>query len=264
MLACTNGPSDTSLRVSQASLVRLDEVLLDMPAPTPTIALMGDFNFPASAVTWSREDKWMLPRVAAHRQVESDSLQHRHHCNKLCELMAKHSMLQTMGGVTHGNEVLDLIWTNNQDMVSEIRMTLYIKFTDHSIIAAATSYKVKEEKGKERMFLLESGQRLKASGRPGLAPTTGLEPYDRAGQGEPYCHLQLAKGHPAPPCWRSWCRPGESARSGARGEGRGVDMVYTYYVKARLVSCCIGSGTLTSWKRWVALQLDLDTVHPPP
>ena len=123
---------------------------------------MGDFNFPASVVTWPSEDGALLPRVANHRLVESDGPQVRQQCNKLCELMAKHSMLQTVGGATHGNEVLDLIWTNNQDLVSDIRVTPYLEFTDHSIIAAATSYKVKEEKSKERMFLLESGRRLKS------------------------------------------------------------------------------------------------------
>ena len=182
----------------------------------------------------------MLPRVAAHRQVESDSLQRRHHCNKLCELMAKHSMLQTMGGVTHGNEVLDLIWTNNQDMVSEIRVTLYIKFTDHSIIAAATSYKVKEEKGKERMFLLESGQRLKASGRPGLAPITGLEPYNRAGQGEPYCHLQLAKGHPVPPAGGAGAGP--ESRPEAGQEERVGALTWSIHITSKQDWCPAASA----------------------
>ena len=155
-------PPDTTLREFQAALVRLDEVLMDLPAPTPTIALMGDFNFPASVVTWSREDEALLHRVAAHRQVESDGPQVRQQCNQLCELMAKHSMVQTVDSATHGHEVLDLIWTNNQDLLSDIKVTPYLEFTDHSIITATTSYKVKEEKSKEHMFLLESGRRLKA------------------------------------------------------------------------------------------------------
>ena len=67
-------PPDTTLREFHAALVRLDKVLLELPAPTPTIALMGDFHFPASMVTWSREDRALLPRMAAHRQVESDGL----------------------------------------------------------------------------------------------------------------------------------------------------------------------------------------------
>ena len=66
-------PPDTTLREFQAALVRLDEALLDLPTPTPTIALMGDFNFPASVVTWSREDGWLLPRVAAHRHTPHTS-----------------------------------------------------------------------------------------------------------------------------------------------------------------------------------------------
>jgi hypothetical protein len=76
--------------------------------------------------------------------------------------MAKHSMVQTGDSITHGSEVLDLIWTNNQELVSDIKVTPYLEFTDHSVLTAATSYKVKEEKGKEQMFLLDSGRRLKA------------------------------------------------------------------------------------------------------
>ena len=61
-------PPDTTLRDFDTALARLDEVLSDLPVPTPTIALMGDFNFPAP---WAREDGALLPQVAGHRQVES-------------------------------------------------------------------------------------------------------------------------------------------------------------------------------------------------
>ena len=105
-------PPDTTLREFEAALSRLDEVLLDLPAPTPTITLMGDLNFPAGVVTWWREDGVLLPRVAAHRQVEAAGQQVRQQCDKLCRLMGKHNMAQTVGSATHGNEILDLIWSN--------------------------------------------------------------------------------------------------------------------------------------------------------
>ena len=155
-------PPDTTLREFDAALARLDKVLLDLPVPTPTIALMGDFNFPASVVSWSREEGVLLPHVAGHRQVESDGPQVRQQCKKLCGLMAKHSMAQTVDDITHGSEVLDLIWTNNHELVCDIMVTPYPEFTDHSVIRCATSYKVKEEKSRKQMFLLESGRRMKA------------------------------------------------------------------------------------------------------
>ena len=77
-------PPDTTLREFEGVLARLDEVLLDLPAPTPTIALMGDFNFPASVVTWPSEDGALLPRVANHSLVELDGPQVQKQCNKLC------------------------------------------------------------------------------------------------------------------------------------------------------------------------------------
>ena len=94
--------------------------------------------------------------------MESAGPQVRQQCNQLCSLMAKHSMVQTVDSVTHGNEVLDLIWSNNPELISEIEVTPYPDFTDHSIVVATTSYKVKEEESKKQKFLLESGRRLKA------------------------------------------------------------------------------------------------------
>ena len=155
-------PPDTTMREFEAALAKLDEVLLDLPAPTPTITLMGDLNFPSSVVTWPREDGALLPRVAGHRQVESAGPQVRQQCDKLCQLMAKHSMVQTVDTATHGDEILDLIWSNNDELVSDIQVTPYLEFTDHSVVTAVTSYKVKEENSKEQMFLLDSGRRLRA------------------------------------------------------------------------------------------------------
>ena len=72
-------PPDTTQQEFEMVLSKLDELLLELPAPTPTIALMGDLNFPGSTVTWSREDGELLPKVAAHRQAESAGPQVRLH-----------------------------------------------------------------------------------------------------------------------------------------------------------------------------------------
>ena len=154
-------PPDTTLKEFQAALSWLDEVLLDLSAPTPTIALMGDFNFPASVVTWPGENGALLPRVAAHRQAESAGPQVWQQCRKLCQLMANHNLVQTVDQATHGCEILDLIWTNNEDLISDIQVMPYLEFTDHSVIVATTSFKMKEENSKEPQFLLDSGRRLK-------------------------------------------------------------------------------------------------------
>ena len=155
-------PPDTTLREFEAALSRLDEVLLDLPTPTPTITFMGDLNFPAGVVTWRMEDGALLPRVAAHRQMEVAGPQVRQQCGKLCQLMDKHSMVQIVDRPTHGTEILDLIWTNNRELVTDIEVTPYLQFTDHSVITAATSYKVQEVRSKEPMHLLDSGRRLLA------------------------------------------------------------------------------------------------------
>ena len=66
-----------------------------------------------------------------------------------------------MDQITHGCEILDLIWCNNSDLVCDTNVTPYPEFTDHNVIVAATSYKLKEEVKKEPQFLLDSGRRMK-------------------------------------------------------------------------------------------------------
>ena len=75
--------------------------------------------------------------------------------------MAKHSMVQTVEETTDSSEVPNLIWTINHELISDIMVTLYHKFKDHSV-TSATSYKVKDKKSKEQIFMLESGQQMKA------------------------------------------------------------------------------------------------------
>ena len=94
--------------------------------------------------------------------MEAAGPQVRQQCSKLCQLMDKHNMVQTVDRPTHGTEILDLVWTNNRELVTEVEVTPYLQFTDHSVITAATSYKVQEECSKEPMHLLDSGRRLRA------------------------------------------------------------------------------------------------------
>ena len=52
-------------------LSKLDVILSELPAPTPIITMMGDFNFPKETVKWVRSDEGLLfPDVANHREGE--------------------------------------------------------------------------------------------------------------------------------------------------------------------------------------------------
>ena len=63
--------SPPNTRVSEFTEVisKLGSVLDDLPSPTPTIAIMGDFNFPKHSLTWSRcegNDSDLVPLVPNH------------------------------------------------------------------------------------------------------------------------------------------------------------------------------------------------------
>ena len=63
---------------------------------------------------------------------------------------------------THGAEILDLIFTNDQDLVSSIAVEPWPRFTDHSLVTASVSYKFGSSTKSKESHLLESGRRLKA------------------------------------------------------------------------------------------------------
>ena len=51
----------------------LEKVFQKLPLPAPTITIMGDLNFPSSAMTWQMVDGVLLPRVDGHRLSGHDS-----------------------------------------------------------------------------------------------------------------------------------------------------------------------------------------------
>ena len=58
-------------------------------------------------------------------------------------------------------EILDLIWSSNPDLISNVLVDTFKDFTDHSVITATTTYRLDREVNKEEQFLLDSGQRFK-------------------------------------------------------------------------------------------------------
>ena len=56
---------------------------------------------------------------------------------------------------------MDLIWSSNPDLISNMLADTFKDFTDHSVITATTTYRLEREVNKEEQFLLDSGQRFK-------------------------------------------------------------------------------------------------------
>ena len=98
---------------------------------------MGSFNFPKHSLTWSRcegNDSDLVPLVPNHRESEAaNGKQDRLQATKLCGFAVKHCLIQQVDMVTHGAEVLDLIFTNNPDLVSSVSAESWPKFkSSHS------------------------------------------------------------------------------------------------------------------------------------
>ena len=78
----------------------------------------------------------------------------RQQAAKLCDLALKHNLIQYVDKVTHGNEILDLIYTNDDDLVSSIQAESWPTFTDHSVVSATVSYQLGRESAKMRLTCL--------------------------------------------------------------------------------------------------------------
>ena len=117
----------------------LDETL---PAPAPNIILMGDFNLPHSSVTWQRsQDGLIVPLVANHREEETaGGKQDRLQAQQLIDMASKHSLLQEVLEPTYSVEILDLIFTNNCELVSSVSTETWSTITDHRLIVVNTSF----------------------------------------------------------------------------------------------------------------------------
>ena len=124
---------------------------------------MGDLNFQDQHLSWkSTEDGLLFPVVHGHRQADAQvGVQVRQQAAKLCDLMLKHNMIQQVSQATRGREILDLIFVNNEDLVSSVEIESWPTFTDHSIVTASVSYKLEEVHNPDETHLLDSGRRLK-------------------------------------------------------------------------------------------------------
>ena len=158
-------PPDTRLEEFGGLLQCLNNTLSSLPTPAPTIILMGDMNFPRSCISWRcSEDGLIVPTVAGHRDGETaGGKQDRLQAEKLIDLASKHALLQQVDKATHAVETLDLVFTNNCELVSSTEVEDWPAFSDHRLVIVHTYFKLKEEnRVKEEQYLCETGRRYKA------------------------------------------------------------------------------------------------------
>ena len=158
-------PPDTRIEEFTGVLKCLDNSLVALSTPTPSIVLMGDMNLPQSCISWrSSEDGLLVPHVAGHRDTETaggkqDRLQAQH----LIDLAVKHSLQQEVDQATHGTEILDLVFTNNCELVNSVSVENWQAFTDHKMVAVRTNYESRQvDTNQDKQYMCEIGRRYDA------------------------------------------------------------------------------------------------------
>ena len=104
------------------------------------------------------------PKVSGHRDDETaGGKQDRLQAQKLIDLANKFSLIQEVDIATHAVEILDLIFTNNCELVSSIVAEDWTSFTDHRLIIANANYQFKQNvTEREEQHLCETGRRYSA------------------------------------------------------------------------------------------------------
>ena len=163
VLAVLYRPPDTRLAEFSPVLAELDKLLSELPSPSPTLVMMGDLNFPSKVMQWPWVDGYLVPAVNGHRgEVAEDGVQARLQAQRLCDLALDHHMTQLVDQPTHGVEILDLVFTSDQQLVSNIDLANFPQFTDHKVLSIMVNYKLGKKPIKDEMFLLDSGRRLRS------------------------------------------------------------------------------------------------------
>ena len=83
--------------------------------------ISGDFNFPASELTWPMLEGVLLPKVAGHRVSAGHGVQAgliRQQALQLCQLAVKYQLNQQVNLANRGAEILDLVWSCDHDLVT--------------------------------------------------------------------------------------------------------------------------------------------------
>ena len=158
-------PPDTRVGEFACMLKCLDNSISALPSLSPTVLLMGDMNFPQSCISWRRSEEGLLVSlVAGHREGETaGGKQDRLQAQQLIDLANKHCLLQEVDQATHAVEILDLVFTNNCELLSSVKVESCDKFSDHKLVISNATYQLgQSEMMLEQQYLCDTGKRYSA------------------------------------------------------------------------------------------------------
>ena len=127
-------PPDTCYNDFVNVMKKIEKLLSDMGTPEPSVIITGDFNFPF--IEWSRNKEgacsWKKKSYPHGTRDEQNQF------NKMMEIMNKYHLVQTVEEKTRKDNTLDLVFTNNLDLITQIDVTNTI-MSDHDIIEIETN-----------------------------------------------------------------------------------------------------------------------------
>merc|ERR1711894_634563 len=140
-------PPKTKKSVFDKILNEIEKIFRNTTKPEPTIILSGDFNFPF--VKWNRMPSgactWRYKTKKETKTKKSVSNDTRMQFVKLMKICDEKCMLQVVEERTRGDNTLDLIYTNEVNLVTDIDVN-ESALSDHHRIEISTNYEIKEEK----------------------------------------------------------------------------------------------------------------------
>ena len=125
----------------------------------------GDLNLRRELVTWSRAGEGhLVPEVAEHRATEAEGgKQDRLQARKIFNIVEKYRMIQQVKNMTHGQDILDVIFTSDQYLVRHVEINFFPTFTDHGVVTCGTTLPTGGWAGiEEKSYLCETGRRYGA------------------------------------------------------------------------------------------------------
>ena len=130
-----NNHRSTSMQFGKA-MKHISEKLDDLSSPSPDIFICGDFNLP--------NVKWSAGNCKSGASGDEKKM-----LDQLMELADAHFLLQHIDKVTHkkGN-TLDLVLTNNPELVHSYQCVKALNVSDHFIIEGFSDYNLSQKKSR--------------------------------------------------------------------------------------------------------------------
>ena len=138
-------PPGTKSHEFNPILDEIQNLFQNLEKPEPTIILSGDLNFPF--VKWKRlPDNSCSWEYKCHANATTDEKQQ---FEKLLEICNNQFMLQMIEEPTREENTLDLMFTNEINLVTQIEVTKS-SYSDHNMIEMSTNYSFTEKENHNR------------------------------------------------------------------------------------------------------------------